>query len=322
MVVVMGVTGAGKSHFINHLAGKKIVEEGASLDPCTQSCQLVPVSIGQSKLLLIDTPGFDDSERTDSEILMEIARILSAQYQLGVQLKGVVYIHRITDIRYARSSVKTFEIFRKIVGDQALRNVLLVTSRWNEVDPGVGAERERQLKDKFWAYMLGKGSNISRFHGDRPSAVGLVSQLICKETVVLELQRELVDDGKQLDETTAGAYLSDNLDNLRRQYRDELAALERLKQDLLDNDRAMRRQIQRDWEEEEARIRQVDKDQVSLQRPVGIEVRHEIQKKRSMLSKALPLIPAVVSILAMFVGIPPGITNIFTTWFADLGSDF
>jgi predicted GTPase len=34
MVVIMGVTGAGKSHFINRLAGKQAVEEGASLDPC------------------------------------------------------------------------------------------------------------------------------------------------------------------------------------------------------------------------------------------------------------------------------------------------
>jgi hypothetical protein len=46
---------------------------------------------------------------------------------------------------------------------------------------------------------------MSRFHGDRSSAVGLVSQLICKDTVVLEIQRELVDYGKQLDQTTAGA---------------------------------------------------------------------------------------------------------------------
>ncbi|KAF2870469.1 P-loop containing nucleoside triphosphate hydrolase protein [Massariosphaeria phaeospora] len=322
MVVVMGVTGAGKSHFINQLAGQEAVKEGASLDSCTQNCQLVPVSIGHSKLLLIDTPGFDDSERSDSEILTEIARILSAQYELGVQLKGVVYIHRITDLRYARSSVKTFEIFRKICGNQALSNVLLVTSRWKEVDPGLGAERERQLKEKFWAYMLGRGSNMSRFHGDRPSAVSLISQLTCKDTIVLDLQRELVDDGKRLDETAAGAYVSDNLDSLRRQYQDELASLERLKQDLLENDRAMKRQIQRDWESEQARLRKVDDEQVSLERPVGTEVVREIKEKKSMLSKALPFVPTVVSILAMFVGVPPGVTEIFTTWFADLGSSF
>jgi hypothetical protein len=44
----------------------------------------VPASIGKSKVLLIDTPGFDDTMRTDSEILTEIARILPAQYELGV----------------------------------------------------------------------------------------------------------------------------------------------------------------------------------------------------------------------------------------------
>lgn len=271
--------------------------------------------------MLIDTPGFDDTERTDSEILTEIARILSAQYELGVELKGIIYIHRITDIRYSRSSVKTFEIFKKICGQSALSNVLLITSRWTEIDPALGADRERQLKEKFWAYMLGHGSNISRFHGDRPSAVGLVSQLLQKNTVVLQLQKELVDEGKQLDDTTAGAYVSDNLDKLRQQYQDELASLERLKQDLLDNDRAMKRQIQRDWEAESARLKQVQNEQVSLQRPVGTEVREEITKKRSGLSKVIPFVPAVISVLGMFVGVPPGVTEIFTSWFSGLGVD-
>lgn len=34
MIVVMGVTGAGKSYFINQLAGKEIVKEGSTLDSC------------------------------------------------------------------------------------------------------------------------------------------------------------------------------------------------------------------------------------------------------------------------------------------------
>ncbi|KAH7081490.1 P-loop containing nucleoside triphosphate hydrolase protein [Paraphoma chrysanthemicola] len=320
MIVVMGVTGAGKSHFINQLAGKKVVQEGAELDSCTQECQLVPVSIGSSKVLLIDTPGFDDTARTDSEILTEIARLLSAQYELGVQLKGVIYIHRITDIRYSRSSVKTFEIFRKICGETALENVLLVTSRWHEVDGSTGADRERQLKEKFWAYMLGHGSSISRFHGDRPSAVSLVSQLLCRDTVVLQLQKELVDEGKQLDDTVAGSYVSNSLEKLKQQYQDELGSLERLKQDLLDHDRAMKRQLQQDWEKESALLRQAQNDQVSLQRAVGTEVRQEIHQKKSGLSKVLPFVPVAISVLCAFCGIPPGVVDIFSGWFADLGA--
>ena len=35
MVVIMGVTGAGKSYFINKLAGREVTKEGASLYACT-----------------------------------------------------------------------------------------------------------------------------------------------------------------------------------------------------------------------------------------------------------------------------------------------
>lgn len=249
--------------------------------------------------------------------------MLAAQYQLGVQLKGVIYIHRITDIRYSRSSVKTFEIFKKVCGDTALKNVLLVTSRWNEVKQSTGADRERQLKDKFWAYMLGRGSNMSRFHGDRDSAISLISQLLCKDEVVLELQKELVDQGKRLDETVAGSYVTDNLDKLKKQYEDELASLERLRKDLLDNERDMKRRIQKDWEAEQARLVQVRQQQEALQRPIGSEVRQKIEKKRSGLGKVLPFLPMTLGILGSFVGIPPEFTSLLTSWFGDLtGIDF
>ncbi|CAN9132327.1 unnamed protein product [Alternaria alternata] len=322
MILVMGVTGAGKSYFINQLARSKVVEEGDSLDSCTQSCQLVPVQLGQSKVLLLDTPGFDDTTRPDSEILGEIAKVLTAQYKLGVQLKGVLYIHRITDIRFNRSSVKTFEILKGVVGPDALQNVLLVTSRWDGVTQATGSDRERQLREKFWAYMLGRGSNMSRFLGDRDSAIALTGQLLCKDVVVLELQKEIVHQKKRLDQTAAGSLVNDNLDALKAQYEKELASLERLKQELLESDRVMKRQIQKDWENEQARLRKVRDEQVALQRPVNQEVDQQIARKKSGMSRILPFVPVAVSILASMVGIPPGLTGLLTSWFTDAGANF
>lgn len=63
--------------------------------------------------MLVDIPGFDDSGRTDSKILTEIACLLAAQYEVGVSLKGVIYLHRITDVRYQGSSLKALNILRK-----------------------------------------------------------------------------------------------------------------------------------------------------------------------------------------------------------------
>lgn len=47
----------------------------------------------------------------------EISRYLTAQYEAGVPLKGVIDLHRITDVKYPGSSVKTLKIFMKICGD-------------------------------------------------------------------------------------------------------------------------------------------------------------------------------------------------------------
>jgi len=315
MVVVMGVTGAGKSYFINRLAGREVTEEGDSLHACTQGCGMIPLEIGGTKVLVIDTPGFDEAKRSDSEILTEIARLLSAQYELGVELKGIIYVHRITDIRYGRAAAKTFEIFKKICGEKPLKNVLLVTSRWTDgVDEKLGSQREGELKENFWAYMLDKGSNMSRFYGDHDSAVMLVSQLLIKDSVVLELQRDLVDRGKQLNETAAGAYVNDNLEDLKTEYRKELASLEKLREDLiLEQDRTRRRRIQKDLEREKAHLEEASQQQVSLRRRIGDEVREGIKQKRSMPQILSKVLPTVLDILGAFVGIPPGVVSATTS---------
>ena len=282
------------------------------------------MNIGRSKVLLIDTPGFDDSGRTDSEILTEISRLLSAQYEAGVSLKGVIYLHRITDIRYAGSSVKTLEIFKKICGEVALRNVLLVSTRWNEVDEALGASREQQLRDNFWAYMLSNGSTMARFYSNRESAIGIASQLMSRQSIVLELQRELVEEGKSLGQTLAGAFVHDDVSEMKAQYEQEIRELDKLRQTLQESDRAMKRQVQNDWAREQERLRTAREDEELLRRDIAAEVREEIEmktkkKKSNRAWKMIPLLPSLVGIIEMFVGIPPGSTSLLTSWFSSSG---
>ena len=290
----------------------------------TAKCEAVPVEIGRSKVLLVDTPGFDDSVRSDSEILTEISRLLSAQYQGGVSLKGVIYLHRITDIRYAGSQVKTLNIFKKICGDLALTNVLLVSTRWHEVDEAEGASREQQLREKFWAYMLGHGSTMARFYGNRDSAIGIASQLVSKRSIILELQRELVEEGKTLKQTAAGSFVNDDLTELKAQHEAELKEIEQLRQTLRDNDRAMKRQVQLDWQREQQILQTAQEDQERLKINIAAQVRAEIEqkqekKKRSGLWKSIPLLPMLLGIVEMFVGIPPGSTSLLTSWLSGSG---
>ncbi|KAJ8123974.1 hypothetical protein ONZ43_g198 [Nemania bipapillata] len=309
MIMVMGVTGAGKSYFINQMAGERVVEEGASLKSCTQHCTMVPISVGSVKALVIDTPGFDDTSRSDAEILGEIARLLAGQFTLGFELKGIIYIHRITDVRYAGSSIKTFEIFKRICGESAMENVILVTSRWSEVEESTGARREHELREGFWAYMLGHGSSLSRYHGDRESARAIASQLLLKQTVLLRIQDEMVNGGKSLDQTTAGSFVDNTLARQKAKFEKELKELEELRRQLRESDRQMRRQIQLDWQTQRGKLVDTEQQQVSLKRDIVGEVEEAIKTKKSKwlsgAKKALPLLPIAFNLLLMFVGLPP-----------------
>ncbi len=188
--------------------------------------------------------------------------------------------------------------------------MLLVTSRWNEdMEEKLGSQREGELKERFWAYMLDRGTNMSRYYGDHASAVMLVSQLLVKGSVVLQLQRDLVDNGKTRNETVAGAYINDNIEDLKTKYWQELAALKKLREEPLEQSRSTKRWIQKGLVKENARIKGANEQQVNLQRRIGDEVHEEIHQKqgKKILSEVLPLIPVVVEILRAFVSIPSGV---------------
>lgn len=176
---------------------------------------------------MIDTPGFDDAKRPDSEILREIAYVLVAQHKLGVELKGIVYVHRITEARFKGSGLKTLNILKKICGQESMGNVLLTSSGWSKQDPehDACARREGELRDGFWKYMVKSGSQMGRFYGDQHSARMIVSLLLMKKPVMLAMQRELVDRGMELKDTAAGAYLYGELEALGREQEKALQEL-------------------------------------------------------------------------------------------------
>jgi hypothetical protein len=163
--------------------------------------------------------------------------------------------------------------------------------------------------------MISHGSDIGRFDGDRFSATALVSHLLVKDDVVLQLQKELLDEEKPLDKTVAGIYVSDYLEKKKQRYEEELASLERLKQDLATNDRAMTRQVQVEREHVSATLRTIQNEQLGLQHPIGIEVRREIAQKRGGLPEDAPYALIATNILTAFATVPPGLSKILTEWF-------
>lgn len=65
---------------------------------------------------LIDTPGFDDTDKSDSETLAEVAIWLANSYRSQIRLTGILYLHRITDNRLGGCAMKNLKMFKKMCG--------------------------------------------------------------------------------------------------------------------------------------------------------------------------------------------------------------
>lgn len=293
----------------------------------TSKIEAVPVNVGQTRAIIVDTPGFDDSKRPNAEILHEISKILTYQYEMGSPLKGIIYIHSIADVRFRGSAGLNLRILRQMCGDQALRNVMLITSRWDQVMPSQGADRERNLREDFWKEMLRKGSRMNRFQGTHDSAAALVSQLLeINDSCVLDIQRELTDEGKTLDETSAGSCLYQDINERKSQFQKDITDLEHemstvdeLRQKYRRNDEQPRK-YHLDFEAEliKIQLQKATEQQMSLHQNVSQEVRIEARKKKRWYALKIGryAIPPILTLLGMFNGgTPPGVLETLVSWF-------
>ena len=229
----MGVTGSGKSTFISLLA-QEPVKVGHSLESCTTEVEIFSFIKDDGRVgYLIDTPGFDDTTRSDTDILKEIVDIFNRLYIQKVRLTGLIYLHRITDVRMQGSAVKNLDMLRSLCGENAFPSIALVSTMWQTLEnQQIGMEREATLKsnDRFWGTILRDPNQVKRHFGDAVSAEKIVSWLIEKNSkIVLDVQRQMVDEGLTLDQTSAGQCLRKDLNKLRERYEKEL---EELKQSL------------------------------------------------------------------------------------------
>ena len=80
------------------------------------------------------------------------------RHKEGSKLAGVIYFHRISEGRFSGASERNFDTFRRLCGDAALKNAVLVTNMWGEVSGNIGEAREKELSSKIFKPALDNGA--------------------------------------------------------------------------------------------------------------------------------------------------------------------
>lgn len=247
----------------------------------TETCQVVRVRVGRHEVAVVDTPGFDDTTRSDAEILEEIVEFLCAQYELGIPLKGIIYMHRITDNKMSGSAQRYFEMFNCLCGERNLGNVVLLTTMWSELsNQGKGLERERELRNDFWNAMSAQGSTIRRFDGSKSMAEAFVCRLMRKPSIVLQVQDELVDQGLRLDETKAGQLIVPRLEQSIDVAREKIQSLGTLINEADDDEKPEVRRLKKQRDAVKAQHQAKLDQRQRLQNRKGAEVAEKIEKEK------------------------------------------
>ena len=190
---------------------------------------------------------------------------LPGRYEEGSTLAGVIYVHRISDNRFSGITARNFNLFRKLCGESTLKNVILVTNMWG-VDPqDINEARERELAGKFFKPALDKGAQMARHYDTAESAHEIIRRIVDNHPVALQIQRELVDEHKDIGGTTAGDTVDRELEGQIKRHQAELKEFrEEMVEVLIEKDDEMREKLDEAKRDLQERVGKAEEDLEAL----------------------------------------------------------
>lgn len=164
-------------------------------------------------------------------------------------------------------SCRNFHMFRKLCGDKALKNVVIVTNMWALVDPEIGRAREMELasNSKFFKPALDRGAIMIAHDNTYHSAISVMEPLLENIPQKLQIQHELVDQHKSITETAAGAELARELAELSKKHREELKTIqEEMQKALREKDEETKKDLEEVRSDLLSKVKKVEEERHQL----------------------------------------------------------
>lgn len=179
----------------------------ANCDASTKKPAMYNAEINGRKIILLDTPGFDDSGLENLELLYDIFSVLYslARGKGQFPIHGVVFLHDISEVRFSGSQRKTLLILRALCGESCMRNVIVGTMRWSPEGSAKFKKeegREQAFLEEHWGGIYKTERWKTEYDIQAPTQI--VTDLLKIPPVLLLAQEEILN---AVGDTTAGRLL-------------------------------------------------------------------------------------------------------------------
>ncbi|KAF9008368.1 hypothetical protein BDQ17DRAFT_1323706 [Cyathus striatus] len=182
VIAVIGLAGVGKSTLITTLSldGNK-TNVNRTLDCNTHGLTAFPCmhpSYSSQRLVIIDTPGFNEGSVDVTHVLERLSAWLEASYPkdkyMNLKLAGVIYIHETSQGLSAGTSGTVTESHLNTIrtlcgGSHGVLPIVLGMSNWQNNE---NAEKKCmvQIKDSCWKSLIDHGCSVVQFQNDSTSS--------------------------------------------------------------------------------------------------------------------------------------------------------
>ena len=177
-------------------------------------------------------------------------------------------------------------MFRELCGDTTLKNVVLVTNMWGEVSRDVGEARANELANNFFKPALDKGAQMVHHSDTAQSAHDVILRIMGNHPLVLQIQRELVDEHKDILDTAAGEAVNRELNEQIRRHQAELKVVREEMMQASKRDEETRRELEEETRKLQKQIEKIKKDSEGMAYNYAAEKEKMATKMRAMEQEA------------------------------------
>ena len=184
-----------------------------------------------------------------------------------------MYVQRISDPRFSGQQAKNLRMFQELCGTNTFKNVVVLTTYWDQVNAALGEKRENQLQSKFFKTVVDGGGRFIRHDGTAKTARAVLGFVFDElAPVITQIQTEMGLEGKSLINTAAGSVQHKEIQRIISKHKDEVASLMAEMDAMKESNIAARRQLEEEMAQLQEQLGRRETENAELKQGLQVQV--------------------------------------------------